>query len=93
MRLGRAGAAGCACVLVAGGLVFAISGHGDSRPSDGALLGRSGVPDPTAAVSAAAANPVTVSPMPGTEDASPATQISFLGGPERRSPTCTSWAR
>ncbi len=34
-----------------------------------------------AAVTAAAANPVTVSPLPGTADASPATQISFLGGP------------
>ena len=32
------------------------------------------------AVSAAAANAVTVSPLPGTEDASAATQISFLGG-------------
>lgn len=32
-----------------------------------------------AAVAAAAANPVTVSPLPGTPDASPATQISFLG--------------
>jgi len=28
----------------------------------------------------AAANPVTVSPLPGTGDANPATQISFLGG-------------
>jgi hypothetical protein len=35
--------------------------------------------DATAAVAAAAANPVTVSPLPGNEDASPATQISFLG--------------
>ncbi|HEY2537132.1 MAG TPA: arylsulfotransferase family protein [Solirubrobacteraceae bacterium] len=34
---------------------------------------------PAAAVSAAASNPVTVSPLPGTGDASPATQISFLG--------------
>ncbi len=32
------------------------------------------------AVAAAAANPVTVSPLPDTPDASPATQISFLGG-------------
>src|SRR3981081_1941005 len=32
-----------------------------------------------AGVSAAAANPVTVSPLPGTLDASPQTQISFLG--------------
>jgi hypothetical protein len=30
-------------------------------------------------VRAAAANPVTVSPLPGTADASPQTQISFLG--------------
>ncbi len=30
-------------------------------------------------MSAAAANPVTVSPLPGTEDASGTTQISFLG--------------
>ena len=35
---------------------------------------------PIADISAAAANPVTVSPLPGTEDASPQTQISFLGG-------------
>ena len=28
----------------------------------------------------AAVNPITVSPLPGTADASPATQISFLGG-------------
>ena len=33
-----------------------------------------------AAVAAAAANAVTVSPLPGTPDASPYTQISFLGG-------------
>jgi hypothetical protein len=35
--------------------------------------------DVRAAVAAAAANPVTVSPLPGTPDASPATQVSFLG--------------
>jgi hypothetical protein len=35
---------------------------------------------PAADASVAAANPVTVSPLPGTEDASPDTQISFLGG-------------
>lgn len=33
-----------------------------------------------AAIAAAAANAVTVSPLPGTPDASPSTQISFLGG-------------
>ena len=32
-------------------------------------------------VTAAQANPVTVSPLPGTADASASTQISFLGGP------------
>jgi hypothetical protein len=56
----------CACGSVA-----------TSAGSDG-LVGGSG---PTANISAAAANPVTVSPLPGTGDASPATQISFLGGP------------
>jgi hypothetical protein len=30
---------------------------------------------------AAARNPITVSPLPGTADVSPTTQISFLGGP------------
>jgi hypothetical protein len=34
---------------------------------------------PTADIHLAAANPVAVSPLPGTEDASPSTQISFLG--------------
>ena len=36
---------------------------------------------PLASPSAAASNQVTVSPLPGTPDASPTTQISFLGGP------------
>ncbi len=35
---------------------------------------------PTAYAHVAQANPVAVSPEPGTPDASPATQISFLGG-------------
>ncbi len=35
-------------------------------------------------MSAAAANPVTVSPLPGTPDVSPASQISFLGPPGTR---------
>ena len=42
------------------------------------------VPQPVSGLSdsgAAAANAVTVSPLPGTPDASPTTQISFLGGP------------
>ena len=37
--------------------------------------------DSESAITAAAGNPVTVSPLPGTGDASPRTQISFLGGP------------
>jgi hypothetical protein len=40
----------------------------------------SAVLDSNAAVTATASNPVTVSPFPGTPDASPASQISFLGG-------------
>jgi hypothetical protein len=35
---------------------------------------------PPADTTAAAANAITVSPLPGTSDASPSTQISFLGG-------------
>jgi hypothetical protein len=47
--------------------------------------GGAGVPasaafEDSAEVAAAAANAVTVSPLPGTPDASPSTQISFLGG-------------
>jgi hypothetical protein len=47
----------------------------------GASMAHSAVVIDSAAVAAAQANPVTVSPLPGTMDASPATQISFLGGP------------
>ena len=35
---------------------------------------------PAADTAAAGANAITVSPLPGTSDASPSTQISFLGG-------------
>ena len=38
-----------------------------------------GLLEDTAASTAAAANPVAVSPEPGTPDASPSTQVSFLG--------------
>src|ERR1700677_3377475 len=47
----------------------------------GASSANSAVLNVASDVSAAAANPVTVSPLPGTADASSATQISFLGGP------------
>ncbi len=51
----------------------ALSSCGGSATSASIALGDE------AAVAAAAANPVTVSPLPGTPDASPTTQISFLG--------------
>jgi arylsulfotransferase ASST len=38
----------------------------------------------SASAAAAAANPVAVSPLPGTPDASPDSQISFLGAPGTR---------
>src|SRR5271166_1269919 len=58
-------------------------GCGSSSTTGSAARGQSGSAalEQTASVAAAAANPVTVSPLPGTLDASPATQISFLGGP------------
>jgi hypothetical protein len=55
-------------------LAGALSSCGGSATSASIALGDE------AAVAAAAANPVTVSPLPGTPDASPTTQISFLGG-------------
>jgi hypothetical protein len=61
-------------LLAAGLLAAALGACGGSDPSASVALG-----DP-AAIAAAAANAVTVSPLPGTPDASPATQISFLGG-------------
>jgi Arylsulfotransferase (ASST) len=79
MRWGRIAAAAVPCVLAVAGLVFAISGSENTSSSDGASLGGAGASSRSEA--SAAANPVTVSPMPGTEDASRATQISFLGGP------------
>ena len=61
-------------IVAAAGAVVAI-----------AACGSSGVEGPPATVAladtaSAAVNPVTVSPFPGTPDASPTTQISFLGG-------------
>lgn len=55
-------------------LCAALAGCGSGTPHPGAKL-----PGPRAAIAAAKANAVTVSPLPGTPDASPATQISFLG--------------
>jgi hypothetical protein len=60
--------------LLLGAAAAALSSCGGATPSAGVALGDQ------AAVAAAASNPVTVSPLPGTPDASPASQISFLGG-------------
>jgi hypothetical protein len=65
---------GLVALLAAISLAAALSSCGGGATSASLALG-----DP-AAVAAAAANAVTVSPLPGTPDASPDTQISFLGG-------------
>jgi hypothetical protein len=65
-------AAGVALALLASADAVCACG-GASSASSGALYSES-------SVAAAAADPVTVSPLPGTPDASPSTQISFLGG-------------
>jgi hypothetical protein len=67
-----------------------LSAAGLGALSAACALGACGGGGPSAAVPKtvrvadvreAAVNPVTVSPLPGTGDANPATQISFLGGP------------
>jgi hypothetical protein len=63
-----------ASVATVGGAA-ALSSCGGAAPAVPVALGDQ------AAIAAAAANVVTVSPLPGTPDASPVTQISFLGGP------------
>jgi Arylsulfotransferase (ASST) len=64
-----------AALLAAASLAAPLAACGGAESSASVALG-----DPSA-IAAAAANAVTVSPLPGTPDASPATQISFLGGP------------
>jgi Arylsulfotransferase (ASST) len=71
-----AGAGSAALASTTAMVLCACGGIASSASPDG-LANGSG---PTANISAAAANPVTISPLPGTGDASPATQISFLGG-------------
>ncbi len=61
-------------MLTAALLAVALSSCGGSTSSASVAFSDS------ADVAAAAANAVTVSPLPGTPDASPATQVSFLGG-------------
>jgi hypothetical protein len=70
MSVRRSAGALLATVMVA--IALAACGGASSATSD--------VLDADSAASAASANAVTVSPLPGTPDASPATQISFLGG-------------
>jgi len=55
-------------------LALALGGCGAAAPTGTATL------DAEAVVTQAASNRVTISPLPGTADASPSTQISFLGG-------------
>jgi hypothetical protein len=69
MRTVGGGLAPLAALLTA----LALGACGSSGTAPLAVL------DADASVTAAAANPVTVSPLPGTEDANSATQISFLG--------------
>jgi hypothetical protein len=59
--------------------LLALSACGSTSPADPSSAA---VPSPLgvhASVADASANPVTLSPLPGTADASPSTQISFLG--------------
>ncbi len=68
----RRGSAGALLVGLAAAATLGACGGASSATSD--------VLAADSAVSAAPAGAVTVSPLPGTPDASPATQISFLGG-------------
>jgi Arylsulfotransferase (ASST) len=65
---------GLAALLAGAVVVVALSSCGGASTSTPIALGDQ------MEISAAAANTVTVSPLPGTPDASPATQVSFLGG-------------
>ncbi len=63
-----------ALALTCAGAAALLGGCGSgSPPASGLLLGTN--------ARAAGSSGVAVSPMPGTPDASPSTQISFLGGP------------
>jgi hypothetical protein len=81
----RALASARCAVLVTGlalcGTLAACGGSSGPSPSPGEIASVGAGQAVTAGdVKVAAANPVTVSPLPGTLDASPSTQISFLGG-------------
>lgn len=70
----KRGARTAASLLAAGGLCLGLQAC-----SAGVHTGVA-IPAGSAAAADAARNAVTVSPLPGTPDASPETQISFLGG-------------
>ncbi|HTZ64705.1 MAG TPA: arylsulfotransferase family protein [Solirubrobacteraceae bacterium] len=73
----------CACAALGGCLALSACGAVSSASSDPAnppVASLNGVIS-SADLHAAGANPVDVSPQTGTEDASPTTQISFLGAP------------
>ncbi len=72
MGAGRGRSVGLLGCLAAVALLSACGGSSSQAVAPSAF-------DVRASVAAAAANPVTVSPLPGTPDASPATQVSFLG--------------
>jgi hypothetical protein len=67
---------GGASVALTTAMMLCACGGGSSASSGGRVHTQ---PNETAYINAAAANPVTVSPLPGTADASPVSQISFLG--------------
>lgn len=78
--------------LAAIGLCIALSGCGDAGQGDVDSAAAAGIGAGTAPLAttlarsdkaiAAGKSAVTVSPLPGTPDASPSSQISFLGGPK-----------
>jgi len=72
MRTRRLTRAASAAMVTATASALCACGGVASTASPGTIA-------PAAAVSAAASNPVAASPLPGTADASPTTQISFLG--------------
>lgn len=72
MKARRVTAAASAAMAIATASALCACGGVASTASPGTIA-------PAAAIGAAASNPVTVSPLPGTVDASSATQISFLG--------------
>jgi hypothetical protein len=68
LTLGRADLAACLLALTLAVLLGVVVG-----PVNGAVAATPATP--------ATAPPVTISPLPGTPDATPSTQISFLGAP------------